>query len=117
MREINAMHDPDPFGGRPPIDSIEIRQRTYVTAIVQPLDVTGVRTIAVGAALWLIAGIVLLVNYSWLEDTGRTWWLWSCAAGVGLGLIGVAYCRRRLRRIARQPAREVETSPLGAAGL
>ena len=37
--------DPDPFGGRPPIDQIEIRQKTYVTAKVQPLDVTGVRTV------------------------------------------------------------------------
>ena len=25
----------------------------------------------------------------------RAWWLWSCMAGAGLGLIGVEYCRRR----------------------
>jgi len=117
MREINAMHDPDPFGGRPPIDSIEIRQRTYLTAKVQPLDVTGTRTIAVGALLWLVAGLALLPFYSALEDSGRSWWLWTCVAGIGLGLIGVEYCRRRRRHLSKHPPREVETSPLGAAGL
>ncbi len=117
MREINALHDPGPFGGRPPIESIEIRERTYVTATVQPLDVTGVRTIAVGAILWLVAGLALLPFYSTLEDNGHGWWLWTCVAGFGLGLIGVEYCRRRRRQRAGQPPREVETSPLGAAGL
>ncbi len=117
MREINAMHDPDPFGGRPPIESIEIRQRTYVTATVQPLDVTGVRTVAVGAGLWLVAALVLLAFYPTLEENGRTWWLWTCVAGFALGLVGIAYCRRRLRRLSERPERDVETSPLGAAGL
>ncbi|MDQ3307350.1 MAG: DUF2530 domain-containing protein [Actinomycetota bacterium] len=117
MREINAIHDPDPFGGRPPIESIEIRQRTYVTAQVQPLDVTGTRTIAVGALLWLVAAVALLPFYSTLDDNGRGWWVWTCVAGVGLGLIGVEYCRRRRRHLSERPPREVETSPLGAAGL
>lgn len=117
MREMNAMHDPDPFGGRPPIESIEIRQRTYLTAKVQPLDVTGVRTIAVGAILWLVAALALSPFYSTLADQGRGWWLWTCVAGFGLGLIGVEYCRRRRRHLSEHPPREVETSPLGAAGL
>ncbi|MEJ7690291.1 MAG: DUF2530 domain-containing protein [Nocardioidaceae bacterium] len=117
MREINALHDPDPFGGRPPIESIDFRQRTYVTATVQPLDVTGVRTIAVGAILWLVAALALLPFYSTLEGSGHGWWLWTCVAGFGLGLIGIEYCRRRRRQRAGRPPREVETSPLGAAGL
>ncbi len=117
MREINAIHDPDPFGGRPPIESIQIRQRTYVTAKVQPLDVTGVRTIAVGTIVWLVAGLALLPFYSTLEANGRLWWLWTCLAGFGLGLIGIEYCRRRRRQLAERPPTEVETSPLGAAGL
>ena len=32
-----------------------------------------------------------------LEDAGRTWWLWTCLAGFGLGLFGLEYCRRRRR--------------------
>ncbi|MBA2697356.1 MAG: DUF2530 domain-containing protein [Nocardioidaceae bacterium] len=117
MREIKALHDPDLFGGRPGIESIEIRQRTYVTATVQPLDVTGVRTIAVGAIVWLVAALALIPFYFTLEENGHGWWLWTCVAGFGLGLIGIGYCRRRRRQLAERPPREVETSPLGAAGL
>lgn len=86
-------------------------------AKVQPLDVTGVRTVAVGAGLWLVAFVVLLPFYGTLRDHGRGWWLWTCVAGFALGLVGLEYCRRRLSRLASQPHREVETSPLGAAGL
>jgi hypothetical protein len=120
MREINALPDPDPFGGRPPIDSIEIRQKTYVTAKeVAPLDVTGVRTIGVGVVLWLIAFAALLPFYSTLQENDRGWWLWTCLAGFGLGLLGLEYCRRRRNHAAELPEdeQEVETSPLGAAGL
>jgi hypothetical protein len=109
--------DPDPFSGRPPIDSIEIGHRTYVTATVQPLDVTGVRTVAVGTVLWFLAFVALLPFRSTLSDNGNGWWLWTCAAGVGLGLLGLEYCRRRRTRQASQPPRPPETSPLGAAGL
>lgn len=118
MREIQALPDPDPFGGRPPIESIQIRQKTYVTAKVQPLDVTGVRTVGVGVALWLGAFLALLPFWDTLEEHGRGWWPWTCLAGLGLGLLGLAYCRRRIHRLAAHPrAEEQETSPLGAAGL
>jgi hypothetical protein len=109
--------DPDPFGGRPPIEQMQIRDKTYVVAKVEPLDVTGVRTLAVGSILWLVAFIALLPFYSTLQDNGRGWWLWTCLAGFGLGLLGLAYCRRRRNRLAAEPEREVESSPLGAAGL
>lgn len=118
QRRLGVVAKDDPFGGRLPIDSIEIRQRTYVTAKeVQPLDVTGLRTIAVGAFLWLAAALALAPFYSTLQQHDRGWWLWTCIAGFGLGLIGIEYCRRRKRHLAERPAREVETSPLGAAGL
>ena len=110
------MRDPDPWSGRPPIDQIEIRKRTYVTAKVQPLDVTGVRTTAVGTVLWVVAFVALLPFQSTLHDHGRDWWLWTCLAGFALGLLGLEYCRRRRNRLARGPERAVETSPFGAAG-
>ncbi|MBA2561159.1 MAG: DUF2530 domain-containing protein [Propionibacteriales bacterium] len=91
--------------------------KTYVTAKVQPLDVTGVRTVTVGAALWFIAFVIMVPLYPTLQELGRGWWLGTCAAGFALGLLGFEYCRRRRRRLASQPPREVETSPLGAAGL
>jgi len=116
-RSSERIKDPDPLGGRPPIEQIEIRQKTYVTAKVQPLDVTGVRTVTVGTVLWVIAFVALLPFYSTLEEHGRAWWLWVCPAGFGLGLLGLEYCRRRRNKASRLPEQEPETSPLGAAGL
>jgi len=66
-------------------------------ADVRPLDVTGVRTVAVGTALFLVATVVLLLSQDWLEETGREWWLWTGVTGLGLGLFGSEYCRRRAR--------------------
>jgi Protein of unknown function (DUF2530) len=109
--------DPDPFGGRPQFEQIEIGQRRYVVAPVTPLDVTGVRTVTVGTVVWAIAFLALLPFYGTLQDQGRTWWLWTCLAGVGLGLLGLEYCRRRRDRLMAEPDQEVEASPLGAAGL
>jgi hypothetical protein len=81
-----------------------IGNRTYIVANVAPLDVDGVRTSEVGAAIWLIAFLALLPFYGALEDTGRTWWLWTCLAGFGIGLFGVEYCRRRRKARAEQSA-------------
>jgi hypothetical protein len=75
----------------------EIGNRTYIVADVEPLDVDGVRTVEVGVALWVVGFVALLPFYGRLEDDGHTWWLWTCLAGAGLGLIGLDYCRRRRR--------------------
>ena len=76
----------------------EVGNRTYVVADVEPLDVDGTRTVAVGTALFLVGFLVLLAFREQLADAGRTWWLWTCLAGVALGLFGCAYCRHRRRR-------------------
>ncbi len=72
--------------------------RTIAVADVEPLDVDGVGTVAVGTALWLLAFLGLLPFYGSLVDSGRLWWLWSCLAGFGLGLLGLELCRRRRLR-------------------
>ena len=88
----------------------EIGNRTYIVADVDPLDVDGTRTVAVGSALFLVAFVLLLPFYGRLEDSGRVWWLWTCLAGFGLGLFGLEYCRRRrnlrAEREAEGPAAE-----------
>ena len=82
----------------------EIGNRTYIVADVEPLDVDGVRTIEVGTIAWLVGFLALLPFYGRLEDSGRVWWLWTCLAGLGLGLIGLEYCRRRRRARIEQAA-------------
>ena len=78
----------------------EIGNRTYIVADVEPLDLDGVRTVEVGTIAFLIGFLALLPFYGSLSDDGRTWWLWTCLAGFGLGLFGIEYCRRR--RVARK---------------
>jgi hypothetical protein len=78
----------------------EIGNRTYIVADVEPLDLDGVRTVEVGTAAFLIGFLALLPFYGSLADDGRTWWLWTCLSGFGLGLFGIEYCRRR--RVARK---------------
>ena len=81
-----------------PIEEVkthEIGNRTYIVADVDPLDVDGTRTVAVGSGLWLLAFVMLLPFYGPLADNGKVWWLWTCLAGFGLGVIGWDYCRRR----------------------
>jgi hypothetical protein len=80
------------------VQTHEIGNRTYIVARVDPLDVDGTRTVAVGSVLFLVAFLLLLPFYGRLADDDRTWWLWTCLAGFGLGVIGWDYCRRRKNR-------------------
>jgi len=89
----------------------KIGKRIYVVADVDPLDVDGVRTVEVGTGLWLLATLALLPFTSSLADDGRLWWLWTCLAGLGLGLFGTEYCRRRRRHRASAAADADEGDP------
>ncbi|CAN5212171.1 hypothetical protein BH18ACT9_BH18ACT9_11620 [soil metagenome] len=89
----------------------EIGKRTYIVADVDPLDVDGVRTVTVGAGLWLLGFVLLLPFTGRLSETDRIWWLWTCLAGFGLGIIGWDHCRRRRRR---RHQREAEAAPHAA---
>lgn len=75
-----------------------------VEAPIQPLDVSGLRTVGVGTAGFLGATVYLLLfQLDWLRETDRMWWLWACYAGLGLGVFGYVYCTRRAR-ILRLPS-------------
>lgn len=76
-------------------DRHAIGNRTYIVAPVEPLDVDGVQTVAVGVILWFVAFLALLPFYDRLAEAGLGWVLWTCLAGFGLGLIGLAHCRGR----------------------
>jgi hypothetical protein len=64
------------------------------------VDVDGVAVLTVGTVLWALAFFALLPFRGRLADHDVDWWLWSCVAGVGLGLWGISYCRRRRDRLA-----------------
>jgi sterol desaturase/sphingolipid hydroxylase (fatty acid hydroxylase superfamily) len=69
-----------------------------VEAPIQPLDVTGLRTVGVGTTAFAGATFYLLLfQLDWMRDTDRLWWLWTCFAGLGLGVFGFVYCTRRAR--------------------
>jgi hypothetical protein len=65
----------------------------------QPVDVDGVAIVTVGTILWAVAFCALLPFRSRLADHNLDWWLWTCLAGVGMGLWGINYCRRRRSRL------------------
>jgi uncharacterized protein DUF2530 len=75
----------------------EIGHRIFLVADVEPLDVDGLRTVQVGVVLWVVGFVALLPFYTRLRDSGHGWILWTCAAGCGLGLLGLEVCRRRRR--------------------
>jgi hypothetical protein len=65
-----------------------------------PLAVDEIKPVIVGTALFAVAFIVLLPFSATLRADGHMWWLGACAAGFGLGLVGIWHLRRRRRRLA-----------------
>ena len=76
----------------------EIGKRKYVVAPVSPLDLDGVRTMLAGTVLWGLALVMLLPFTQTLKADGNLWWLYTCGAGFGLGVLGWDVCRRRQRK-------------------
>ena len=59
---------------------------------------------AVITAGWAVALVVLLVLRGQIPPAER-WWIWTCVAGVGMGLFGLWYVPRMKRARARAAAR------------
>ena len=70
----------------------------FVQAPIRPLDENGITATIIGTALFAAATVVLLVLRTRLDAAGRGWWIWVGVAGVLLGVVGYAYCRRRAAR-------------------
>lgn len=84
----------------PPATQVhEFGNHTYLVADVEPLDVTGVRTVVVGSVVFLLAGLAQLPFLDQLREADRLWWLWTCLMGFALGVFGFEFCRRRARRL------------------
>jgi hypothetical protein len=63
-----------------------------------PVKTDDRKAMLVGIALWLVALAVLLVLIVPLTASGNAWWLWTCVAAIGLGLIGVLYTHSRQKK-------------------
>jgi hypothetical protein len=77
------------------------RRRPQEPPKVHPFDVDGVRSVALGTVAWAAAFVILALNRATLQEQGLGWWLWTCLAGVGLGLLGLEYTRKRRDAIAQ----------------
>ena len=64
----------------------------------EPLDVDVARLVLIGMGLWAVAFLVMLPFRGRLEDSGNGYWLWTCVAGFGLGILGYVLASRGQRR-------------------
>ena len=74
----------------------------------------------VGTVAWAVALVVLLIVRSELP-AGSRWWIWTCVAGLALGLFAIWYVPRLKRSRARSAAsragdREQDQEPGQAGG-
>ncbi|MDQ0942598.1 DUF2530 domain-containing protein [Streptomyces sp. V1I1] len=72
----------------------------------EPLEGPVVATIIGGTSLWFVLFLVQIPFYSWFDERDLMWWVWTCLAGAGLGLIGIWYVRGRETAIKRSQAAE-----------
>lgn len=62
---------------------------------VEPLRSDDRLTVLVGCVVWAVLLVVFLVRRDQLEASGTGWWIWTCAAGLALGVIGLAWLQLR----------------------
>lgn len=60
-----------------------------------PLDVDGVKTTKIGTAAFAVALILCLAFNQKLAEHDTQWWIWTCVAGIILGILAVIYTSRR----------------------
>ena len=68
---------------------------------LEPLEINGITAVTVGTIIWTVATVIMVLMRGQLEASGRGNWIWICACGIFLGLIGIRYTRRRAARIAK----------------
>ncbi|MFC4609201.1 DUF2530 domain-containing protein [Streptomyces maoxianensis] len=81
----------------------------------EPLEGPVVATVVGGTILWFVLFVAQIPFYSWFEDRDLMWWVWTCLAGAGLGLIGIWYVRGREAAIKRTAAAEATPAADGGA--
>ncbi len=77
-----------------------------------PLEANDQQVTAVLTAVWAVALVILLILRDQLPPDER-WWIWTCAAGVCMGLFGLWYVPRFKRVRARKAQRRAEAQAAG----
>jgi hypothetical protein len=72
-----------------------------------PLEANDQFVTVVGTAAWAVALVVLLVLREQIP-AGQRWWIWTCTAGVVMGLFALWYVPRLKRTRARKAARRAQ---------
>jgi hypothetical protein len=76
----------------------------------EPLEANDQLVTAVITVGWAIALIVLLAVRTDIPGPDR-WWIWTCAAGLGLGIFALLYVPRLKRSRERAARRGAEADP------
>ncbi|MEE1800565.1 MULTISPECIES: DUF2530 domain-containing protein [unclassified Streptomyces] len=84
-------------------------------AAPEPLEGPVVGTVTGGTIIWFALFLLQLPFYGWYSEHGHTWWIWTCLAGAGLGLIGIWYVRGRDAALKRAAA-AAEADAEGTSG-
>ena len=87
------------IGGGTPMEHGEKPTNSGQVPQLKPLEVNGITAVTLGTLAWSIALVVLVFSRGWLEETGRTHWIWIAFSGVVLGLLGYRYSTNRVKRL------------------
>ena len=79
-----------------------------------PLEANDRRVTIVGTVAWAVALVVTLALREQIP-AGSRWWIWTCVAGVGMGLFALWYVPRFKRSRARKAQRRAEARAAAAA--
>lgn len=80
-------------GDRPETPSATPQPGTGEEFEYPPMPVRTATVIKIGMAAWAVALVVTLAVPA-LHTGDRSWWPWTCVAGLTLGAIGYLYVRR-----------------------
>ncbi|NUR29050.1 MAG: DUF2530 domain-containing protein [Catenulispora sp.] len=69
------------------------------------MQINEAKVIWIGIGLWAAAFLILLPYRKTLISDGHGWWLYTCLAGAGLGMVGLPMVGRRKTVMAREAER------------
>ena len=72
-----------------------------------PLEANDQLVAVSGTVAWAVALVVLLIVHGELP-AGARWWIWTCVAGLALGLFAIWYVPRLKRSRASSAARRAQ---------